>query len=141
MERANKPPASTKPRSSPTDGSLCARASPAIAARLEEKTGSGAGAAVVWSTRARTQQPTVPTIGWLSLSTEPTVRTALEAFRSGLADFGYTEGKNIRVLYRYADGNADRLSALTVELVSLGAVTIVTHGGASIQAAHNAAPN
>src|SRR5215467_10946332 len=103
MERANKPPASTKPRSSPTDGSLCARASPAIAARLEEKTGSGAGAAVVWSTRARTQQPRVPTIGWLSLSTEPTVRTALEAFRSGLADLGYTEGKNIRVLYRYAD--------------------------------------
>ena len=61
--------------------------------------------------------------------------------RSGLADLGYTEGKNIRVLHRYADGNADRLSTLTGELVSLGAITIVTHGGASIQAAHNAAPN
>ena len=72
-----------------------------------------AGAAAVWSSRARTQQTTVPTIGWLSLGTELSVRSALEAFRSGLADLGYTEGKNIRVLQRYADGSSDRLSALT----------------------------
>jgi putative tryptophan/tyrosine transport system substrate-binding protein len=58
-----------------------------------------------------------------------------------LADLGYTEGKNIRVLQRYADGNADRLSALTGELVSLGATIIVTAHTTTIRAVHDAAPN
>jgi ABC-type uncharacterized transport system substrate-binding protein len=100
-----------------------------------------AGAAAVWSSRARTQQPTVPTIGWLHLGMEFSIRSILEGFRSGLADLGYTEGKNIRVLQRYADGNADRLSALTGELVSLGATIIVTTHTTTIQAVHDAAPN
>jgi hypothetical protein len=50
----------------------------------------------------------------------------LEAFRSGLVALGYAEGKNIRVLYRFAYGNADQLPGLTHELVSLGARVIVT---------------
>jgi hypothetical protein len=83
--------------------------------------------------------PTVPTIGWLSLGTELSVWSALEGFRSGLADLGYTEGKNIRV-QRYADGNADRLSALTGELVSLGA-TIIAYHTTAIRAVHDTAPN
>src|SRR5262249_52993271 len=64
------------------------------------------------------------------------VRPMSEAFRSGLA-----VGNNIRVLYRYADGHVERLSALASELVSLVALVIVTNGGSSIQAAHNAAPS
>jgi putative ABC transport system substrate-binding protein len=83
----------------------------------------------------------MPTIGWLSMATEVSVRRAVEVFRSGLADLGYTEGKNIRVLHRFADGNAERLSALTGELVSLGATIIVTHSTTAIRAAHDAAPN
>jgi putative tryptophan/tyrosine transport system substrate-binding protein len=71
----------------------------------------------------------------------PSVRFAVEAFQSGLADLGYMEGKNIRVLYRFADGNADRLSALTGELVSLGATVIVTTSTTAIRAAHGMAPN
>jgi putative ABC transport system substrate-binding protein len=58
-----------------------------------------------------------------------------------LADLGYTDGKNIRVLYRYADGSVDRLSALTLESVSLGAKVIVTAGTTAIRAVHDAAPN
>jgi putative tryptophan/tyrosine transport system substrate-binding protein len=100
-----------------------------------------AGAAAVWSSRARTQQPTVPTIGWLSLGTERALRSILEGFRSGLAALGYTEDKNIQVPQRYADGNADRLSALASELVSLGATIIVTHHTTGIRAVHDAAPN
>jgi putative tryptophan/tyrosine transport system substrate-binding protein len=99
------------------------------------------GAAAVWSGRAQAQQLAMPTIGWLYLGSEPSVRDEMEAFRSGLAALGYTEGRNIRVLYRYADGNADRLSALTVELVALGAAIIVTTGTTTIRAAHDAAPN
>ena len=100
-----------------------------------------ASAAAVWSSRARTQQPTVPTIGWLHLGMEFSIRSIFEGFRSGLAALGYTEDKNIRVLQRYADGNADRLSALASELVSLGATIIVTHHTTGIQAVHDAAPN
>jgi putative tryptophan/tyrosine transport system substrate-binding protein len=99
------------------------------------------GAAAVWSSGAQAQQRTMPTIGWLALGSEPSVRDVMEAFRFGLADLGYTEGKNIRVLFRFADGHADRLSALTLELVSLGATIIVTASTTAIRAAHDAAPN
>jgi putative tryptophan/tyrosine transport system substrate-binding protein len=108
--------------------------------RREFITLAGAAAAV-WSSRAQAQQRAMPTIGWLNLGSEPPERFAVEAFRSSLADLGYTEGKNIRVLYRFADGNADRLSALAGELVSLGATIIVTASSAAVRAAHDAAPN
>ena len=86
--------------------------------------------------------PAMRTIGWLYVGWEDDdIRPIVEAFRSGLADLGYTEGKNIRLLYRYADGHADRLSALASELVSLGAMMIVTAGTTTIRAAHEAAPN
>jgi putative tryptophan/tyrosine transport system substrate-binding protein len=99
------------------------------------------GAAAAWSSRVRAQQPAIPTIGWLYLGSERSVHGIIEAFRSGLAELGYAEGKNIRVLYRFADGNADRLSALTSELVSLGATIIVTSSTTAIRAVHDAAPN
>jgi putative ABC transport system substrate-binding protein len=83
----------------------------------------------------------MPAIGFLSLGRERELQPIIEAFRSGLIALGYTEGKTIQVLYRYADGHAERLSALASELDSLGALVIVTNGGTSIQAAHNAAPN
>jgi ABC-type uncharacterized transport system substrate-binding protein len=99
------------------------------------------GATVAWPMAAHAQQRAMPTIGWLSLAREPSDRAGVEAFRSGLADLGYTEGENIRVLYRYADGNVDRIPALTSELVSLGATIIVTYSTTAIRAAHDAAPN
>jgi putative tryptophan/tyrosine transport system substrate-binding protein len=99
------------------------------------------GTAAVWSSRPLAQQPAMPTIGFLDLSWEHSLQPIIKAFRSGLADLGYTEGKNIRVLYRYADLNVGRLSALAIELVSLGATIIVTSGTTAILAAHDAAPN
>jgi putative tryptophan/tyrosine transport system substrate-binding protein len=101
------------------------------------------GAVAVWSSRAHGQQPAMPTIGFLELGSELSARQdqdVIEGFRSGLADLGYTEGRNIRVLYRFADGNADRLSALVLELVSLGATIILTASTTAITAAHSAAP-
>jgi putative ABC transport system substrate-binding protein len=83
----------------------------------------------------------MPTIGFLALGREGDLQSIIKAFRSGLTALGYTEGKNIRVLYRYADLNVDRLSPLTIELVSLGATIIVTAGTPAIVAAHDAAPN
>src|SRR6476646_5118341 len=84
--------------------------------------------AAAWPLPTLAQQAAMPTIGWLSLAAESSTRVSAEAFRSGLAELGYTEGKNIRVLYRFADGNAGRLPTLTSELVSLSATIIVTYG-------------
>ena len=65
------------------------------------------GAAAVWSSRAQAQKPAMPTIGWLYLGSETSVRYVVEAFRSGLADLGYTEGRNIRVLYVQASSQPE----------------------------------
>jgi putative tryptophan/tyrosine transport system substrate-binding protein len=77
------------------------------------------GAAAAWSSQGQAQQLAMRTIGFLSEGWERSNQEFIDAFQSSLAALGYTEGKNIRVLYRFADGNADRLSALTGELVSL----------------------
>jgi len=92
------------------------------------------GTAAVWVSRGHAQQHAMQTVGCLHLGSELSVRPVVETFRSGLADLGYAEGKNIRVLYRFADGDADRLSSLTLELVSLGATIIVTAGTTAIRA-------
>ena len=83
----------------------------------------------------------MPIIGFLDLGSERTVQPSIEAFRSGLAALGYREGENITVLYRFAEGSVERLRALAIELVSLGAKIIVTASTTSIRAAHNAVPN
>ncbi len=68
--------------------------------------------------RADAQQPTkVPRIGFLG-ATSPSVELArMEAFRQGLRELGYEEGKNIVIEWRYAEGKLDRLSELAAELV------------------------
>jgi putative tryptophan/tyrosine transport system substrate-binding protein len=78
---------------------------------------------------AQAQQPTkVPRLGYLSgtsLSTSPDRR---EAFRQGLRELGYVEGKNIVVEYRHAEGKFDRLPGLAAELVRLKVDIILTSG-------------
>ena len=75
------------------------------------------------------QQPgKVPRIGLLIASSSSPASPRIEAFRQGLQELGYVEGKNIVVEYRYADGKPDRLPALAAELVSLKINIIVTGG-------------
>ena len=62
----------------------------------------------------------------------------LEAFKQGLRERGYTEGQNIALDYRYAEGNQDRLPALAAELVQLKVDVIVTTSGNSARAATEA---
>jgi len=85
------------------------------------------------------QQPTkVPTIGYLSTTSRSTNAARIEAFRQGLRELGYVDGKNIVVEYRYAEGKLDRLRELAAELVRLKVDVIVTAGGQSTPPAKEA---
>jgi len=82
------------------------------------------------------QQPTkIPRIGYLGFGSPSTIPTRIEAFRQGLRELGYVEGKNIFIEWRSAEGNADRLPSLAAELVRLKVDVIVTNGPYSTRAA------
>jgi putative ABC transport system substrate-binding protein len=88
---------------------------------------------------ARAQQPAkIPRIGRLAATSATTNPIRDQAFRQGLRDLGYIEGKNIFVDWRFADGDPHRLSALAAELVRLDVLAIVTGGSTATRAAKNA---
>jgi putative ABC transport system substrate-binding protein len=68
----------------------------------------------------------IPRIGFLIAASPSSVSARLEAFRQGLRELGYVEGKNIVIEWRYAEGKLDRLPALAAELVQLKVDIIVT---------------
>jgi putative tryptophan/tyrosine transport system substrate-binding protein len=85
---------------------------------------------------AEAQQGTkIPRIGYV-IGSGP--GPLVEAFRQGLRDFGYIEGKNILVEYRYAEGNRDRIPGLVAELVQLKVDILVSPTGTAILAAKQA---
>jgi putative tryptophan/tyrosine transport system substrate-binding protein len=88
---------------------------------------------------AEAQQPTkVPRIGYLTGATPDGQSARIEAFRQGLRELGYVEGKNIVIEYRYAELKPDRLLALAAELVRLKVDVIVTSAAGMTRAAKNA---
>ncbi len=84
------------------------------------------------------QSKKFPVIGHLSSSTASFISPRLNAFREGLHDLGYIEGKNILVDYRYAEGKLDRVPDLAAELVRLKVDLIMAIGDPSIRAAKQA---
>src|SRR5882724_13507260 len=79
---------------------------------------------------AEAQQPgKAPRIGFLSSQSESRSADRAEAFRQGLRDLGYSEGKDILIEYRWANGITDRLPDLAAELVRLKVDVIVTSRG------------
>jgi putative ABC transport system substrate-binding protein len=84
------------------------------------------------------QRAKVPRIGYLSPLSPSSDSTRSEAFRQGLRERGYSEGQNIAVEYRYAEGNLDRLPKLAAELVRLKVDVIIAVGTAATRAAKNA---
>jgi putative ABC transport system substrate-binding protein len=81
----------------------------------------------------------VPRIGFLgSLSDSSAEQGRFNAFRQGLGELGYVDGKNIVIEYRDADGNLDRLPGLAAELVRLKVDVLVVRGAPAAHAAKNA---
>src|SRR6059036_2469464 len=88
---------------------------------------------------AQAQQPKkVPRIGFLIGSSPAAIAARIEAFRQGLRDLGYVEGKNIVIEWRYAEGKLDRLPALAAELVRLKVDVIVSGGSTATRPAKEA---
>jgi len=88
---------------------------------------------------AQAQQPKkVPRIGCLYAGSPSTQSDRIEAFRHGLRELGYVEGKNIIIEYRHAEGKLDRLPALAAELVRLKVDIIITGGAPATVAAKEA---
>jgi putative ABC transport system substrate-binding protein len=98
------------------------------------------GAAVAWPLAARAQQQTtkVPRIGWLVTGSPTSYRFSLTAFQDGLKALGYVEGQNIRIEYRWAEGNVARLPELAKELVQQNVDVILAGGSVGAEAAKHA---
>jgi putative ABC transport system substrate-binding protein len=87
------------------------------------------GGAVAWPFAARAQQRAMPVVGYLSARSPESDVPYLAAFRQGLNESGYVEGRNVAIEYRWGGGQYDRLPALVADLVRRRVAVIVTSGG------------
>jgi putative ABC transport system substrate-binding protein len=87
------------------------------------------GAAVAWPHAARAQAPAMPVIGFLNSALPGAWQPFVDAFRQGLKDSGFEEGRNVAIEYRWAEGHYDRLPALAAELVNRKVAVLVSTGG------------
>jgi len=97
------------------------------------------GGAVTWPLAARAQPVVMPVVGFLNPTSSKLYEFNAAAFRKGLQDAGFVEGENVRIEYRWAEGDYNRLAALAAELVNLKVAVIGATGDVASARAAKAA--